>query len=65
MGGKLMEINPRMAGMIFYPKEFNIVYLAIKLALGEITPDEIKKYQDKIPFNRRVSRFLSQIEYDG
>lgn len=63
INGKLLEINPRIAGMIFYPPSWNMPYLAIKLVLGEITANEVKNYQDKIPYGRRVSRYLSQLEY--
>ena len=64
-GQKLLEINPRIAGMVFYPEDWNMPYLALKLTLGEITPQEIKKYQDKIPFGHRVSRYLIQKEYES
>ena len=63
MGGKLLEINPRLAGCLPYFKEWNMPYLAVKLALGEITPEEIKKYQDKIQFNMKIVRFLDQKQY--
>jgi len=62
-GGKLLELNPRCAGAVIYPENWNMPYLAIKLALGEITGAEIKKYQDKIPFGLRVTKYLSQIQY--
>ncbi len=62
MGGKLLEVNPRMAGAMFYFNEWNIVWLAIKLALKELSSKEIKTYQQKIPFGRRIYRYLEQIE---
>ena len=63
IGDYLIEINPRIAGAVFYPKGWNIPYLAIKLALGEIKPKEIKEYQDKIPYGRRIARYMEQYEY--
>lgn len=59
IGGKLIEINPRLAGAMFL-QDINIVEMAIKLALGETTKNTIKKI--KIPFNRRLTRFITQIE---
>lgn len=64
IGGKLLELNPRMAGAIPYFNDWNMPYLAIKLALGEITPQEIEKYQDRIPFGLKMTRYLSQIHYE-
>ncbi|KKL44871.1 hypothetical protein LCGC14_2361350 [marine sediment metagenome] len=65
MGGKLLELNPRIAGAVPYFEGWNLPYLAIKLALNEITPAEVKVYQDKIPFGLKISRFLSQIQYNN
>jgi carbamoyl-phosphate synthase large subunit len=50
-GGKLLEVNPRMAGAII---DQNIPLMAIKLALGKITPDEIRNYQQ--PIGKRIAR---------
>lgn len=61
IGGKLLEVNPRLAGAIFYPEGWNMPYLAIKLALKEIKPKDIKSYQ--IPYGRRMARYLDQYEY--
>jgi hypothetical protein len=36
-------------------------YLSIKLALGEITSDEVKVYQDKSKYGRRMVRYMDQI----
>ena len=47
---KIIEINPRPSTFI-YQNDLNEPYLAIKLVLGEITPDEIKGYQAKIPLS--------------
>jgi len=56
---KIIEINPRPSTFI-YQDDLNEPYLAIKLALGEITPDEIKGYQDKIHYGRRMVRYMDQ-----
>jgi predicted ATP-grasp superfamily ATP-dependent carboligase len=60
IGGKLIEINPRLAGAMFL-QDINIVEMAIQLALGNKTKQQIKKIQ--IPFNRKIARFITQIEY--
>jgi len=59
MGGKLLEINPRIAGAVPY-FDWNMPYLAIKLALGEITPEEVKRYESHIPFGTKMYRYLEQ-----
>jgi hypothetical protein len=64
MGGKLLELNPRIAGAVPYFEGWNMPYLAIKLALKEITPQEIKRYQDRISFGLRITRYLNQIHYE-
>jgi len=60
IGTKLIEINPRTSTYI-YQKDLIEPYLAIKLLLGEITPEEIRKYQNKIDYGRRMVRYMDQI----
>jgi len=60
--GKLLEINPRIPGGIIY-QDWNLPSLAIKLALGSLTPEQIKEYQYKISYGRRVARYMTQIEF--
>jgi len=54
MGGELLEINPRIGGAT---GDFELVDLAIKLATGEIKPEEIKY---KPPIGSKITRFLTQ-----
>jgi len=63
IGNKLIEINPRLSTFIY---QDNLIepYLAIKLCLGEITKNEIRKYQKKIEYGRRMIRYMDQIFYD-
>ena len=63
IGGKLIEINPRTSTFI-YQDDLNEPWLAIKLALGRITPDEVRAHQAKIRFGRRMVRHMDQIFYD-
>jgi predicted ATP-grasp superfamily ATP-dependent carboligase len=58
IGGKLIEINPRIAGAVM---DYNIVLMAINLALNKITPEKIKQY--KPPYKTRIARYLDQIIY--
>lgn len=60
---KLLEVNPRIAGAVIYPEDWNMPYLAIKLGLGEMKPEEIKSYQPKVPFGLKVARYMEQKEY--
>ena len=60
IGTKLVEINPRTSTYI-YQENLIEPYLAIKLLLGEITKEEIKKYQEKIDYGRRMIRYMDQI----
>jgi len=63
IGNKIIEINPRPSTFI-YQDDLNEPYLAIKLALGEVTPDDIKSYQDKIHYGRRMVRYMDQIFWE-
>jgi len=63
IGNKLLEINPRTSTFIYGP-DFNEPWLAIKLALGLITPDEVRAYQEKIPYGRRMVRHMDQIFFE-
>jgi len=56
----IIEINPRTSTYIYDPN-FIEPYLAVKLALGEITNDEIKAYQNKVPIGRRMIRYMDQV----
>ncbi len=39
-------------------------YLAVKLALGELSEDELTEYQSRVRMTRRAIRYYDQIEYD-
>ncbi len=60
IGDKLIEINPRVSTFI-YQKDVIAPYLAIKLALEEITPEEIRTYATKIDYGRRMTRYMDQV----
>lgn len=60
IANKLIEINPRVSSFI-YQKDINAPYLAIKLALGELSEDEVSAYSDKIDYGRRMIRYMDQL----
>lgn len=62
IGDKLIEINPRTSTYI-YQEDMIEPYLAIKLALGEYIPDDVKKFEKKINYGRRMIRYFDQIFY--
>jgi carbamoyl-phosphate synthase large subunit len=62
-GGKLIEINPRVSTFI-HQETFNMPWLGIKYALGEIDEEELKKAEQNIRYTRRSVRYYDQIFYD-
>ena len=57
---KLIEINPRVSTFI-YQDSLIAPYIAIKLALGEITADEVTAYNSRIDYGRRMVRYMDQV----
>jgi carbamoyl-phosphate synthase large subunit len=57
---KIIEINPRPSTFIY---QDNLIepYLAIKLVLQEATHEEIRAYQNKIRYGRRMIRYMDQV----
>lgn len=63
IGTKLIEINPRTSTFI-YQDELNEPWLAVKLALGLISPDEVRACRRNIRMGRRMVRYMDQIFYE-
>lgn len=61
-GGVLMEINPRVSTYI-YSEKYCAPYLALKLAMEEISPEEVRDYQKKLPIGKKMFRYYGQVEY--
>ncbi|MBA7614860.1 hypothetical protein ES703_22134 [subsurface metagenome] len=57
---KLIEINPRVSSFIFQD-DLIAPYISIKLALGEITEDEVIEYNSRIDYGRRMVRYMDQV----
>lgn len=60
---KIIEINPRPSTFI-YQNDLIEPYLAIRLALREISHEEIMLYQNKIHYGRRMVRYMDQIFWE-
>ena len=63
LDGRLLEINPRISTIV-YQEDFNMPYLAVKLALGELSEEELRAQQSRVRMTRRAIRYYDQIEYD-
>ncbi|MDA9312905.1 ATP-grasp domain-containing protein [Vicingaceae bacterium] len=60
IGNNLIEINTRVSTFI-YQEDMIEPYLSIKLALGEYTKEEVKEYQSRIKYGRRMIRYMDQV----
>lgn len=60
IAGRLIEINARVSTFIFQ-QDFIAPYIAIKLALGEISEEEVQDYSNKIDYGRRMVRYMDQV----
>ncbi len=58
-GGKLMEINPRLSTFL-YTSDWVEPYFAVKLALGEFSPDDVRSLQRRVPQDLRMIRYFDQ-----
>ncbi|MEO5377974.1 MAG: ATP-grasp domain-containing protein [Magnetococcus sp. DMHC-6] len=58
-GGVLMEINPRLSTFL-YTDTWNEPYFAVKMALGEYTPEQVRMLREKVPANLRMIRYFDQ-----
>jgi hypothetical protein len=63
IGGKLLEINPRVSTFV-YQEDFIIPYLGIKYALGELSRDEVAGIQARLRTSRRSVRYYDQVFWD-
>lgn len=60
IGGKLMEINPRLSTQIYTP-DYNMIHFGILHALGEMTDAEIA--EKRLPLGK-TSEFFWDLHYD-
>ena len=64
VGDYVIEINPRISTIV-YQEDFNMPYLGVKRALGEISDDELHTYADRIRPGRTALRYFDQLEFDA
>jgi carbamoyl-phosphate synthase large subunit len=63
VGEYVIEINPRISTIV-YQEDFNLPYLGVKRALGEISDDELRTYASRIRPGRTALRYFDQLEFD-
>jgi len=63
IGGKLLEINPRVSTFV-YQEDFIIPYLGIKFVLGELGPGDVADIQARLRTSRRSVRYYDQVFWD-
>ena len=64
VGDKVIEINPRISTIV-YQEDFNIPYLGVKRAIGEISDDELRALAPRIRPGRTALRYFDQLEWDA
>jgi carbamoyl-phosphate synthase large subunit len=63
VGDYVIEINPRISTIV-YQEDFNLPYLGVKRALGELSDDELRTYAPRIRPGRTALRYFDQLEFD-
>jgi len=63
VGNYVIEINPRISTIV-YQEDFNLPYLGVKRALGEISDDELRTYASRIRPGHTALRYFDQLEFD-
>jgi hypothetical protein len=64
VGEHVIEINPRISTIV-YQEDFNLPYLGVKHALGEISEEELGVLASRIRPTRRALRYFDQVEWDS
>jgi carbamoyl-phosphate synthase large subunit len=63
VGDQVIEINPRISTIV-YQEDFNLPYLGVKQALGEISREELAELGARPRPTRRALRYFDQVEWD-
>jgi carbamoyl-phosphate synthase large subunit len=63
VGEHVIEINPRISTIV-YQEDFNLPYLGVKHALGEISDEELTPLAGRVRPTRRALRYFDQVEWD-
>jgi carbamoyl-phosphate synthase large subunit len=63
VGEHVIEINPRISTIV-YQEDFNLPYLGVKHALGELPEEELEALQERVIPGRTALRYFDQVEWD-
>jgi len=63
VGDLVIEINPRISTVV-YQEDLNLPYLGVKVALGEISREELAQLGAHVRTSRRALRYFDQVEWD-
>ena len=63
IGDAVLEMNPRISTIV-YQDDFNLAWLGIRRALGELTDAQAAEAQTRIRPGRVALRYFDQLEYD-
>jgi carbamoyl-phosphate synthase large subunit len=63
-GDRLLEVNPRVSTFV-YQEDFNLPYLGIKYALGELDREAVALAQAAVRPSRRTVRYYDQLFWDA
>jgi carbamoylphosphate synthase large subunit len=63
VGDYVIEVNPRISTIV-YQEDFDLPYLGVKRALGEISDDELRELAARIRPGRTALRYFDQLEFD-
>jgi carbamoyl-phosphate synthase large subunit len=64
VGEHVIEINPRISTIV-YQDDFNLPYLGVKRALGEISDEELAGLRARVRPGRTALRYFDQLEWDA
>src|SRR5437899_2720948 len=63
VGERVIEINPRISTIV-YQEDFNLPWLGVKRALGEISDEELASLRSRVRPERTALRYFDQVEWD-
>ena len=63
VGELVIEINPRISTVV-YQEDFNLPWLGVKRALGEISDEELAGLRSRVRPGRTALRYFDQVEFD-
>jgi carbamoyl-phosphate synthase large subunit len=64
VGDHVIEINPRISTIV-YQENFDLPYLGVKRALGEISDEELAALRSRVRPGRTALRYFDQVEWDA